>query len=152
MQDVVIPFRCIDDSMKGTSFERWLSLIKEAAASLGRDFGKVPKYKQYFEEAGFEDIVEKQMAWPIGSWARDQRMKMLGAWCKEDVLSGLHGWSAAVLSRGLGMSAEDVKTLLAEVINDINSAQLHAYIPMSVFSSSRNFNASTNSFQFLCLW
>jgi hypothetical protein len=31
MQDVAIPFRRIDDSMKGTAFERWLGLVKEAA-------------------------------------------------------------------------------------------------------------------------
>ncbi|PMD54250.1 uncharacterized protein K444DRAFT_699993 [Hyaloscypha bicolor E] len=28
VQGVVIPFRCIDDSMKGTAFERWLGLAK----------------------------------------------------------------------------------------------------------------------------
>jgi len=39
MQDVAIPFRRIDDSMKGTAFERWLGLVKEAANALGRDFG-----------------------------------------------------------------------------------------------------------------
>lgn len=40
MQDVVIPFRCLDDSMKGTAFERWLGLVKEVENALGRDFGK----------------------------------------------------------------------------------------------------------------
>jgi hypothetical protein len=130
MQDVVIPFRCIDDSMKGTAFERWLGLVKEAAHALGRDFGKVPNYKSYFEQVGFVDVVEKQLAWPIGMWARDSRMKTLGAWTKEDVLSGLHGWSAAVLTRGLGMSSQEVEILLMEVRNDINSNWLHAYIPM----------------------
>jgi hypothetical protein len=57
-------------------------------------------------------------------------MKMIGAWVKEDVLSGLHGWSAAVLTRGLGMSPEEVEALLTEVRSDINSNWLHAYIPM----------------------
>jgi len=132
MQDVVIPFRSIDDSMKGTAFERWLDLVDKGSHALGRDFGRVPQYKSYFEEAGFEDIVEKQLAWPIGMWARDRRMKMLGAWAKEDVLSGLHGWSAAVLTRGLGMSSQEVEILLMEVRNDINSNWLHAYIPMQV--------------------
>jgi hypothetical protein len=130
MQDVVIPFRSIDDSMKGTSFERWLQLVIQGSHALGRDFTKVPKYKSYFEEVGFVDIVEKQLAWPIGSWARTQRMKMLGAWTKEDVLSGLHGWGAMVLTRGLGMSPQDLEILLMEARNDINSNWLHAYIPM----------------------
>jgi hypothetical protein len=57
-------------------------------------------------------------------------MKMLGARCKEDVLSGLQGWSMAVLTRGLGMSPNEVEMLLMEVRNDINSKKLHAFIQM----------------------
>ncbi|KAH8782400.1 hypothetical protein F5882DRAFT_428866 [Hyaloscypha sp. PMI_1271] len=101
MQDVAIPFRRIDDSMKGTAFERWLGLW-------------------YFEEVGFVDIVEKQLTNSI----------MLGAWTKKDVLSGLHRWSAAVLTRGLPMSPQEVEILLVEVKIDINSNWLHAYLPM----------------------
>lgn len=76
------------------------------------------------------DIVEKQLTNSTVSWARDPRMEMLGAWTKKDVLSGLHRWSAAVLTRGLGISSQEVEILLMEVKNDINSNWLHAYIPM----------------------
>ena len=130
MHDAAVPFRSIDYSTKDTAFERWQKLVKESADVLGRDFGRVPKYKSIFEKVGFVDIVEKQLAWPIGTWPKDPRMKKLGAWVKEDVLSGLHGWSAAVLTRGLGMSSEEVETLLTEVRIDINSNVMHAYIPM----------------------
>ena len=57
-------------------------------------------------------------------------MEMLGAWTKKDVLSGLHRWSAAVLTRGLPMSPQEVEILLVEVKIDINSNWLHAYLPM----------------------
>ncbi|KAF4637046.1 hypothetical protein G7Y89_g1041 [Cudoniella acicularis] len=130
IQDIAIPSRCIDDSMFGTAFERWIDLIKEGCAALGRDFGRVPQYKQYLQEIGFVDVVEKQLSWPIGTWAKTQRMKMLGAWCKENVLSGLQGWTMAVLTRGLGMMPAEVELLLMEVRNDINSNALHAYAPI----------------------
>ena len=116
--------------MPGTAFERWIDLIKKGCMALGRDFGRVPQYKQYLQEIGFVDVVEKQLAWPIGTWARTRRMKMLGAWCKENVLSGLQGWTMAVLTRGLGMTLAEVELLLMEVRNDINSSALHAYVPM----------------------
>jgi hypothetical protein len=122
----------IDESIKGTAFERWQHFIKEGTHALGRDFEKVPRSNSYFERVGFVDIVEKQFSWPIGSWANYPRMKMIGAWVKEDVLSDLHGKSAAVLTRGLGMSSEEVEILLTEVRSDINSNWLHAYIPMLV--------------------
>ena len=129
-QDIVIPPHCIDDSMSGTAFKRWLDLLKEGYTALGRDIGRVPQYKQHLQEIGFVDVVEKQLAWPIGTWARTRRMKMLGSWCKENVLSGLQGWTMAVLTRGLGMTSAEVELLLVGVRNDINSSALHAYVPM----------------------
>jgi hypothetical protein len=100
MQDAIIPFWCIDDLVKGSAFERRQMLIKEATTALGRGFCKTIHYKSYFEEVGFVDIVEKQFTCPIGTWAKGPRMKIIGAWTKEDVLIELHGWNTAVLTRG----------------------------------------------------
>ncbi|RDW64247.1 hypothetical protein BP5796_10749 [Coleophoma crateriformis] len=130
LQDAAFPFRCIDNSMAGTKMEQWCSLVRTAASALGRDFAVVPKYKAYLEEAGFVDIVEKQMAWPIGSWAKGEKMKAIGAWCKEDVLMGLQAWSMAALTRGLGMEASEVEKLINEVRGELREGGLHCYVPM----------------------
>jgi hypothetical protein len=116
--------------VKGSAFERWQVLIEETTPALNRDLRKTIHYKSYFEEVGFVDIVEKQFTCPIGTWAKDPRMKTIGAWTKEDALIGLHGWSAAVLMRDLGMSSQEVEKLLTEVTSDINSTWLHCYIYM----------------------
>jgi hypothetical protein len=91
---------------------------------------QTPKYKSYLEGIGFVDIVERKFAWPIGQWAKGVDMKTLGAWAKEDFLVGLQGWSMAVLTRGMGMSSENVELLLADVRKEINSGKLHVYMPM----------------------
>ena len=130
MQDFGFPFRCIDDTIKGTAFERWVDALLEGISALGKDFGRASSYATYMRECGFVDVNEKQLAWPIGSWPRGQKMKTLGALSKQDVLAGLQGWSMAVLTRGLGMSSSEVELLLLEVRNDINSGKLHLYIPM----------------------
>lgn len=56
-------------------------------------------------DVGFVDVVEKRTTWPIGAWAKGEKMKRLRAWCEEDMVMGLQGLSMAVFSRGLGMSA-----------------------------------------------
>ena len=56
-------------------------------------------------------------------------MKTLGAWCEENVLEGMHDWGAAVLTCGLGMSAE-VQMMLMEARNSIKSRKLHVFVPM----------------------
>jgi len=130
MQDIEFPIRCIDDSMKGTAIERWAEALAVSTHNLGKDFERTPLYRKYFIECGFVDVQEKLLAWPIGSWASNQKMKLLGALCKQNMLEGIQGLTMAVFTRGLGMSATEVELLLMEVRNDINSGNLHIYLPM----------------------
>lgn len=104
--------------------------MQKATAALGKDWTRASEYKRYLLEAGFEDVVERKFEWPVGTWARGKRMKMLGLWCREDLLSALEGISMAVLTRGLGMTREEVDFLLVGVRDDIRSNRIHAYIPM----------------------
>ena len=100
------------------------------ALALGRDFTKVAKYKAVLEEVGFVNVVEKLYVWPMGTWARGETMKILGALFREDSLSGLHGGSSIILTRGCGMSPEEVELFLVDVRNDMKSNKIHAYVPV----------------------
>jgi SAM-dependent methyltransferase len=130
MQDFALPIRCVDDTMKGTALERWQDLTQEGFRKLGKDLGRAPVYGQHMRDIGFVDVQQKLVAWPIGSWPKDEKMKLLGAWFKEDVLSGLQGGSMAIMTRALGMTSEEVEILLMETRQAINSKKLHCYIPM----------------------
>lgn len=130
MQDVEFPIRCIDDSMKGTALERWAEALAVSTHNLGKDFQRTPFYGKYFIECGFVDVQLKRLAWPIGSWARNPKMKLLGAWCKQNMLEGIHGLTMAVFTKGLGISAAEVELLLTDVRNEINSGNLHIYLPV----------------------
>ncbi|CZR66302.1 related to methyltransferase [Phialocephala subalpina] len=132
LQDAIFSARCVDDSMKGTDLERWCGLVLKATEALGKNWNRASEYRTYLVETGFEDVVEKKFVWPIGTWARGKRMKMLGLWCREDLLSALEGISLAVLTRGLGMSKEEVEVLLVGVRNDIKSNEIHAYLAIRV--------------------
>jgi hypothetical protein len=137
--------------MKGTTLERWVDLILKGSSALGKDWTRVSKYKRYLEEAGFEDVVEKRYEWPVGTWAKGQRMKMLGMWYREDLLSGLQGLTLAVLNRGLGMSIEEIELLLIGVRDDIKSNKIHIYIP--VFATPLFFcGVLADYWQPSCVW
>lgn len=62
----------------GTNYEKWQKLVTAAVAKLNKYLGRVPHYASIFKEAGFVGVVEKQTAWPVGTWAKDERMKELG--------------------------------------------------------------------------
>ena len=130
MQDGFLPICCVDDTLRGTALEKWGELVADGAKNLGKDWTRVNKYKEFLEEVGFEDVVETRFAWPIGTWARGERMKMLGTWTREDVLGAIQGVSMAVMTRGLGMSSEEVEVFLVDVRKDIMNKGIHAYFPM----------------------
>ena len=130
MQDATMPLRCIDDSLKDTALENWISLLLAGATNLGRDWTCTTKYKQYMEEAGFVDVQERQYQWPINTWPKGKRAKTLGAWVLQNFSDGINAMSMAVLTRGLGMSREEIEILLVDVRKDLSNRGIHAYMPM----------------------
>jgi hypothetical protein len=102
----------------------------KSVEAMGLDWARVSQYKQYMIDAGFEDVQEKSYEWPLGTWAKGQRMKTLGLWYREDLLGVLQGVSMGVLTRGLKMSAEEVDELLVGVRKDIESNKIHVYVPV----------------------
>src|ERR1700712_2752022 len=68
LQDAAMPMVSLDDSAKGTATELWVERFIAGGAKLGKDFSRVPYYKQYMEEVGFVDVVEKHFQWPLGTW------------------------------------------------------------------------------------
>jgi hypothetical protein len=45
-------------------------------------------------------------------------------------MEGLHGISVAVLTRGLGMTAEEVEVMLVNVRKDLCNRNIHCYAPV----------------------
>ncbi len=130
MQDIVLPIRSIDDTLRGTALESWLDKTIIAAAKLGKYWKSAGDYARYFEEVGFVDIVEKHFQWPVNTWPKGARMKTLGRYLQEDMLRGLEAWSMAPLTRGGGLTKEQVMELSAEARKDIVNKKIHAYLHM----------------------
>jgi hypothetical protein len=57
-------------------------------------------------------------------------MKTLGSYWQEDMLRGLEPLSLAVLTRGGGMTKEEVLAMNELVKKDIHNTGIHAYLPM----------------------
>ncbi|KAH8754051.1 S-adenosyl-L-methionine-dependent methyltransferase [Hyaloscypha finlandica] len=131
LQDMLPPI-CFDNSWDGTELQRWLTLTLEGAKRLGMDWYKVGMYREWVEAAGFEDVQEFQGSWPTNTWPRDRHHKLLGAWQNQNMMEGLHGISVAVLTRGLGMTAQEVEVLLIGVRRDLCDRNIHCYAPVRV--------------------
>lgn len=102
MQDPQMPITCIDSTMSGTALERWTTVVPQAAEKLGRAVTNSKNYGRYMEEAGFVDIVEKHFFWPLNSWPKGRREKLIALWTQQNLLDGIQAMSMAVLTRALG--------------------------------------------------
>jgi hypothetical protein len=130
MFDFIAQIRSVDDSFDGTILQKYSNMMIEGALNLGKDLTHAPRYKDYFEAAGFVDIVEERFQWPINTWPKGTYYKTLGLWYNRDLLDGLSGIAMAICTRGLNMSREDVELLLVNVRNDLKDTRIHAYLPM----------------------
>jgi hypothetical protein len=85
-------------------FGRWGSLIFQAGDNIGKTYRTAYSIKEWMEEAGFVNVVEKKYKFPIGRWPADPRMKELGMWFRAYFEDGMEGYAMALLTRVLNVS------------------------------------------------
>jgi hypothetical protein len=87
------------------------------------------RWKGWFEDRGFEDVTQYIAKLPCNMWPKDKRMKLLGAWEMENMLSSLEGMVMRLFQKALGRSEEQVSVFLIDVRKDIKNRNIHAYWP-----------------------
>ncbi|CAK7215225.1 hypothetical protein SBRCBS47491_002410 [Sporothrix bragantina] len=132
LQDGHFPLKFASPPPENCALVRWIGLILEAAARAGRPWTNTCYYKQWMEEAGLENVVQRHFYWPVSPWARGAYYKTLGAYVQQDLLNGIEGLSLKLLSL-LGWSFGDIQNLLVEIRRDLLDTSIHAYIEVSFF-------------------
>lgn len=66
------------DKAKGSALMTWSTNVVEGALELGIDLTIVDKISATLEETGFENIGESICVWPIGTWPKKKRRRILG--------------------------------------------------------------------------
>ncbi|CZR56285.1 related to methyltransferase [Phialocephala subalpina] len=131
LSDSVFPCECDDNSVTPSSaLLRWSTLLLEASQKLGRDIDSAKRYKAQLEAAGYVDVIELVHYWPMNRWPKDPKFKELGMWNCENMLTGLSGFSMALFTRVLGMSAEEVEVYIVDARKEMKDTKIHAKWPM----------------------
>lgn len=130
MQDIFFKVHSIDGTHEGTALQSWNKTLVEGAKKIGRDWWCTPNYAKWFGEAGFEAVVERRYQWPMNTWPKGKKNKILGLWTLTNGLDGLNAVSMAMMTRVLGMSPEAVELMLVDVRRDMKDKSIHSYYPM----------------------
>jgi hypothetical protein len=131
-QNIILPFRCDNGTLRGTAFEKWMDLISEGARRLHRNWHTALGHKAMMEQVGLVDIHETRYQWPIGMWPKDEHLKELGRWVYASLViqKGIHAISAKVLTKGMEMASGEVDDLIKQVTQEIRGCKFYATIPV----------------------
>jgi ubiquinone/menaquinone biosynthesis C-methylase UbiE len=66
--------------LEGTAFQRWFDLFNRSAMARGRDMLVPNHYKQWLLDAGFVDVVQEIIPWPLTAWPTNPKLKEVGRW------------------------------------------------------------------------
>jgi hypothetical protein len=108
---------------------KWNETVVAGAAKIGRPWTNAQHYKQWMEEIGFQDVVEKKFYWPTNAWAKGEYFKRIALYWQANLLNGLEGISFKVMS-AMGWSAEEIQAFLPRVRRDVKDSSIHAYLSM----------------------
>jgi hypothetical protein len=122
---------CDDESLPlDSAFREYDKHLRAAAKHVGTPLEDPAEWKQLFEEAGFETVVKRIFKIPSNPWAKDPKLRLIGAFELENFISGLEGMSLRIFEKGLGWSAQETSVFCAKVRNDIRNQRYHSYYPL----------------------
>ena len=141
-----------DDTVErsGKGVTEWQKYVDEALDKFGKTLNIAELHKQRIIDAGFVDvrddtykvcaasvgqvIISKEVICadiklkiPIGRWPKDPKLKEVGMYHLENLLTVVEAFSLAPLIRVLGLSNESVQVLMANARNDLRNRQNHFY-------------------------
>lgn len=88
----------------GDMWSQLATLAIESSERFGKPLDIVDKMAKWITEAGFEEVTEKKLNWPIGPWCSEPKLKEIGKWNQYHWEEGMEGWSLALLTRVMGVS------------------------------------------------
>lgn len=122
---------CDDNSLpEDGSFREFDREFRKACKNFGTPLEDASRYKEWFEAAGFETVVEHRLKVPCNSWPKDQQLKIVGIFERENLLGGLEAIALRTFQRGLGWSTEQTLVFLAKVRKEITNTKYHTFYPL----------------------
>jgi hypothetical protein len=133
-QEPALPIQSLEPNLttEHSPLLRWSHLFVETATQTGFDLTAPHDFVAAMRRAGFVDIHAKQYKWPIGKWAKGDKMKLLGYYTQEDMKDFLSSSTLRLFTRVLKWSREEVEVFLASCRQDMKDPRRHFYATVYV--------------------
>jgi hypothetical protein len=98
-----------------------------ASRIMGTPLDACASYADYMTSAGFENVTERRIKVPSGPWAKEKRLKLIGAFEMDNLLRGVSGMSYRMFSKAFGWTSQQTEVFLVNVRRDIQNLRYHTY-------------------------
>ncbi|KAF8863917.1 S-adenosyl-L-methionine-dependent methyltransferase [Acephala macrosclerotiorum] len=130
LQDVIAPWTDVDGSLQGSKLLEFHTNAIEGALSIGRYVKQVIKYPSLLAAAGFEQISEFHYQWPIGAWAKDEKLKKIGEMFRDDLDKTMEPIAERLFGMVKKMPREEINNLVREARRDLFDVnRVRGYMP-----------------------
>ncbi|EYB21685.1 hypothetical protein FG05_03836 [Fusarium graminearum] len=126
IQELDARANCDDGSLpKDAPLAKFFDTAATAVASFGMKFRAGENLREPLEKAGFVNVSCKVLKVPIGTWAKDKKLRLIGLYLKTAV-SDMFGAMAAKPLRKV-MGPDEIELFLIDARKDLNNVNYHAY-------------------------
>lgn len=105
----------------------YYALFSVAFAKFGADVHVVERTASMMRDAGFINVQEHVIKLPIGAWAKDKTLRLVGMYWRmaiNDILPAVGG----KLLQSLGMTPQEIEVMLVGVRKALADTQYHTYM------------------------
>ncbi|KAK5995316.1 Methyltransferase pytC [Cladobotryum mycophilum] len=132
-QCAAVMLQCDDGTLPTEStFQAWADLMKSACSKYGTPVDDPAKWKDWFQERGFECVTEEVFKMPCTPWAKDKRLKLIGMWEQHNLTNNLEGLTMRLFQKSLGWTEEEILVISAMLRKELRDLGVHTYWPFYV--------------------
>ncbi|CCT75453.1 related to TAM domain methyltransferase [Fusarium fujikuroi IMI 58289] len=126
IQELDARANCDDGSLAPDApLAKFFDTAEQAVASFGMKFRAGENLREPLEKAGFTNVSCKVLKVPIGTWAKDKKLRLIGLYLKTAV-SDMFGAMAAKPLRKI-LEPEEIEVFLADARKDLDNVNIHSY-------------------------
>lgn len=116
----------MDESEGGDPVMGFYDMLREALELRGMNHDKARAMRKPLERAGFKNIQLKKLKVPLGPWAKDKTLRLIGNYCKTAVLDVLPTVLARPIDE-LGLTPVEKTVWAAKVRQSLEDSSIHRH-------------------------
>jgi hypothetical protein len=111
--------------------------VTAGLAALKVNFDATLDLADMLRAAGFTNVTTRIFQVPIGPWAKNRVLKLVGLYWRTILMDGLQPIALGPLTRGLGWTREQVEVWLVGVRNAYLETGAHAHMPLHIICAQK---------------